>query len=83
MPGKPADIPSSRALINYDILLTIFDGSYYRDQGELTALDLKNCALVCRGFSEPALRTLWKTMSPPKPLWSLLAPEGHPEDVSG
>ena len=68
--------------MNYDVLLTIFDGSYYRDQRELAALDLRNCALVCRGFSEPALRALWKTMAPPKPLWRLLAPDRHPEDVS-
>ncbi|KAI1790887.1 hypothetical protein LXA43DRAFT_465009 [Ganoderma leucocontextum] len=81
MSGSPIDPPSSRALMNYDILMTILDGSYYRDQGELTALDLKNSALVCRGFSEPALRALWKTMSPPTPLWRLLAPKGRPETI--
>lgn len=82
MSKNPVDLSSSHALMNFDILLSIFDGCYYRDQRELAALDLRNCALVCHGFSEPALRALWKTMAPPKPLWHLLAPDRHPEDVS-
>lgn len=82
MSGHPTNLPSSRALRNYDILLTIFDGSYYRNLGVLTAPDLKNYALVCRAFSEPALRALWKALSPPEPLWRLLAPNGCFEDVS-
>ncbi|PIL26089.1 hypothetical protein GSI_11843 [Ganoderma sinense ZZ0214-1] len=81
MSQNTVNFPSNCALMNYDVLLAIFDGSYYRDRRELAAFDLRNCALACRAFNEPALRALWKTMSPPKPLWHLLAPDRHPEEI--
>lgn len=61
--------PIHRGLANYDVLCTVFDTI------RLRKADLRNAALVCRTFKEPALRKLWRTLANSIPLWHLLAPE--------
>ena len=62
-----------QALANYDVLCMLFEENYAHCGGVLRTVDLRNCALVCRSFSEPALRTMWQIMPTPTALWWLLA----------
>ena len=62
------------ALGIYEILCEVFElNRDVRQRRILSHKDLFCCALVSRSFCEPALRVLWRTMSPPTPLWRLLA----------
>ncbi len=38
--------------------------------------DLARCARVCRAFSGPALRVLWRKLTSILPVWHLLSPAG-------
>ncbi|KAI1795349.1 hypothetical protein LXA43DRAFT_882222, partial [Ganoderma leucocontextum] len=65
------------ALKIHDILCHVFEvDSNVGNRGIFSRNDLLRCALVSRAFCEPALRTLWRDMSSPTPLWRLLSATG-------
>ncbi len=77
---------AARALKTHDITSQIFEVDRLIRQGNRRKLsngDLFRCALVSRAFCEPALRMLWRAMTPPNPLWILLAPpDSTPKEVT-
>ncbi|KAI1795451.1 hypothetical protein LXA43DRAFT_1080284 [Ganoderma leucocontextum] len=74
--SRPAAGAAAQVALNtHDILCQIFQvDRHFRPK--LSRKDLFRCALVSRAFCEPVLRRLWRDMSPPDPLWLLLAPTG-------
>ncbi|KAI1795346.1 hypothetical protein LXA43DRAFT_992389 [Ganoderma leucocontextum] len=70
------------ALKNHDVLCHMFE--VHGDVSTRTRLSRKDLfcsSLVSRAFREPALRALWRDMSPPTPLWLLLAPRNSAAEI--
>ena len=70
---NPISHLSHPALHSPDILEEIFehiDPWNDQSQGRLTCV---SAALVCRSFSEPASRALWRGMDTLSPLWSIIS----------
>ncbi|KAI0351002.1 hypothetical protein OH77DRAFT_1498807 [Trametes cingulata] len=65
------------ALHNYDILVCLFDTLESRSKG-LGRRTLASCALVCRAWSDPASRVLWRRLDSLHPLWALLSGRDFP-----
>lgn len=59
-------------LHNEDILDCLFDTLESRSKG-LGRRTLASCALVCKAWSDPASRALWRRLDSFHPLWALLA----------
>ncbi|KAI0668921.1 hypothetical protein C8Q78DRAFT_1080796 [Trametes maxima] len=74
--------PLAALLNNYDILVYLFDtlSTRHRGSGRRT---LASCALVCRSWSDPASRVLWRHIDSFHPLWALLAGLTFPSSAQG
>ncbi|KAI0772461.1 hypothetical protein BD413DRAFT_474355 [Trametes elegans] len=73
-------IPSSSTIAmfdNGDILAELFD-SLETGPRSLHRKTLASCALVCRGWSDPASKVLWRRLDSFHPLWALLAGRHFP-----